>query len=70
MPVLWKKLTRGQTESLASHEMLAVKWRDCREVTVLTAMHRDVMVTLNKKDRKTQEYVRKPQCVIDYNEKM
>jgi hypothetical protein len=28
-----------------------------------------VMVTLNK-DRKTQEYVSKPQCVIDYNKKM
>jgi hypothetical protein len=28
MPVLRKKLTRGQTESLASQEMLAVKWRD------------------------------------------
>jgi hypothetical protein len=67
MPVLWKKLTRGQKESLASQEMLAVKWRDHREVTVLTTMHRDVMVTLNKKDRKTQEYVRKPQCVTDYS---
>jgi hypothetical protein len=51
--VLRKKLTRGQTESLASQEMLAVKWRDRREVTVLTTMQRDVMVTLNK-DRKTQ----------------
>jgi hypothetical protein len=70
MPVLQKKLTRGQTESLASQEMLTVKRRDCREVTVLTTMHRDVMVTLNKKDSKTQEYVRKPQCVTNYNEKM
>jgi hypothetical protein len=70
MPVLRRKLTRGRTESLASQEMLAVKWRDHREVTVLTTVHRNVMVTLNKKDRKTQEYVRKPQCVIDYNEKM
>jgi hypothetical protein len=50
--------------------MLAVKWRDRREIIMLTTMHRDVMVTLNKKDRKTQEYVRKPQCVTDYNEKM
>jgi hypothetical protein len=33
-------------------------------------MHRDVVVTLNKKDRKTKEYVRKPQCVTDYSEKM
>jgi hypothetical protein len=49
--------------------MLAVKWRDHREVTVLMTMHRDVMVTLNK-DRKTPQYVRKPQCVTDYNEKM
>jgi hypothetical protein len=70
MPVLQKKLTRGQTESLANQELLAVKLRDRREVTVLTTMHRDVMVTLNKEDRNTQEYVRKPQCVIDYNEKM
>jgi hypothetical protein len=70
MLMLRKKLTRGQTESLASQEMLGVKWRDCREVTVLTTMHRDVMVTLNKKDRKIQDCVRKPQCVTDYNEKM
>jgi hypothetical protein len=54
--------------SLASQEMIALKWRD-REITVLTTMHRDVMVTLNK-GRKIQEYVRNPQCVTDYNEKM
>jgi hypothetical protein len=54
IPVLQKKLIRGQTESLSSQEMLAVKWRDLREVTVLTTMHRDVMVKLNKEDRKTR----------------
>jgi hypothetical protein len=54
MPVLQKKLIRGQTESLASHKMHTVKWRDHREVIVLTTMQGDVMVTLNKKDRKTR----------------
>jgi hypothetical protein len=49
--------------------MLAVKWRDRREVTMLTTMHSDIMVILNK-DRKTQEYLRKPQCLTDYNEKI
>jgi hypothetical protein len=56
MPVLRKKLTRVQTESLASQEMLIVKRRYRRKVRVLTTMHRNVMVTVNKEDGKTQGY--------------
>jgi hypothetical protein len=63
------KSSQEVKQSLPSQEMFAVKWRDRRKVTGLMTMLRDVMVTLNK-DRKTQEYVRKPQCVTDYSKKM
>lgn len=49
---------------------MVLKWKDRREVHMLTTMHDNEMVTLAKKDRATNKFKKKPACVVDYNEKM
>lgn len=50
--------------------MLAVKWKDRREVVVLTSMHEDKMVTLDKVHFQTKQPIQKPAAVVDYNKNM
>ncbi|KAJ8939467.1 hypothetical protein NQ318_022521 [Aromia moschata] len=70
MPKFEKKLKKGETEFRSSEHMLALKWKDRREVFMLSTMHENKMVTLPKKDRITGENIKKPLCVVDYNRKM
>ncbi|KAJ8949458.1 hypothetical protein NQ318_007559 [Aromia moschata] len=70
LPKFEKKLKKGETEFRSSEHMLALKWKDRREVFMLSTMHENKMVTLPKKDRITGENIKKPLCVVDYNRKM
>ena len=70
MPTLQRKLQKGERETKCTNTLMTVKWKDRREVTILTTKHKDEMVTLSKKDRNTNEYRRKPASIIEYNEKM
>lgn len=54
VPDLSGKLEQGETSLKFSENMLAVRWKDRREVTMLTTMHEDKIVQLNKK-RQTPE---------------
>lgn len=60
----------GETTSMASDNILAVRWKDRREVYMLTTFHKDQMIQLNKKNRKTEDFVKKPECVVLYNQNM
>lgn len=70
MPALKTKLNPGETEAYTSNNLLALKWQDKREVTMLSTFHTPEMVVTDKKDPKTNEYRKKPKVVIDYNENM
>ena len=70
MPPLKNKLQKGEIQSKATDKLLGLKWQDRREVTMLTTMHKNEMVTLTKRDRKTNQFIKKPSCVVEYNEKM
>ncbi|XP_050307697.1 uncharacterized protein LOC126744367 [Anthonomus grandis grandis] len=70
MPILDKKLERGECERRSSENMLVVKWNDWRDVTMLTTLHENKMVSLPKKDRVTNENLQKPLCVLEYNNQM
>ncbi|KAJ8933860.1 hypothetical protein NQ318_004691 [Aromia moschata] len=65
MPDLSGKIQQGQTccmqklQSMSSENILVVKWKDRKEVTMLTTMHEDKMIELGKKDRKTKEFIKK-----------
>ena len=61
--LLNQKLRRGETTSLRNQELLAVKWRDRRDVHMLTTIHNDTYVEVPKRSGPVQ----KPSCVYDYN---
>ncbi|CAH1972326.1 unnamed protein product [Acanthoscelides obtectus] len=70
MPVFDKKLKQGDTDWRSSENLLAIKWKDRRDVVMLTSMHENRMVTLPKINRSTYENVIKPLCVLEYNRQM
>lgn len=70
MPDLKKKLKKGEVIWKNSEKLLALKWKDRRDVTMLSTMHENQIVTLPKLDRITGDNIKKPLCVLDYNAKM
>jgi len=65
MPELKNKLKVGETQSLHTSKMLAMKWLDRQDVYMLTTCFSDKMLCTGKTD-----YIRKPDCIIKYNESM
>ena len=53
MPTLQRKLQKGERQTKCTNTLMTVKWKDRREVTILTTKRKDEMVTLSKKDRNT-----------------
>lgn len=70
MPILDKKLKRGECDWRSSENFLVVKWKDRRDVVMLTNLHQNKMITLPRKDRVTNENVQKPLCVLECNKQM
>lgn len=60
------KFQRGQTESKHTGKMLTVKWMDRREVHMLTTIHEDEQLPIQKHGKITM----KPKCIKEYNENM
>lgn len=71
MPSFPKKLNNGQCISVISQNpsMLCCKWKDKRDVHMLSTVHKPKMCKTNKKNRQGNIII-KPQSVIDYNENM
>jgi hypothetical protein len=67
MPKMEQKLRKGEINFRSTGSLLALKWSDKREVWMLTTCHNSEMVPTEKEDRKTGVSVRKPKCVVDYN---
>lgn len=70
MPQLTEKLKKGETSWRSSDKLLVIKWKDRRDVTMISTMHENKMVTIPKIDRHTKEKMKKPLVVLDYNDKM
>ncbi|XP_068098218.1 piggyBac transposable element-derived protein 4-like [Hyperolius riggenbachi] len=58
-----KRLEKGETENLRSEEMLLVKYKDKREVYVLSTLHTPAIITRSDGQQK-------PECIHDYNQYM
>ena len=73
-PELKKNLSRGDVCSVAIDEcMVALKWADKRQVSMLSTVHNDSMLTKTRRTRLVQggrEEVRKPVMVEEYNRYM
>ena len=50
--------------------LLAMRWRDKRDVGMLTTVHTASIVDTNKKHHETGQPIRKPECIDSYNKNM
>ena len=65
------KLKKGEVMALFSHKLMALKWHDKKEVTMLSTVHDKAgMTNTGKKRRTTNDPLVKPKAVIDYNKGM
>ncbi|KAJ8938229.1 hypothetical protein NQ314_011558 [Rhamnusium bicolor] len=55
MPDLERVLDRGETQYKCSNKLLALKWKDKREVFMLTTMHNSEVSGTGKIDKDTGE---------------
>lgn len=68
-PLSFKK-AKGEIESFHTNTLLALKWCDKCEVTMLTSMHRPQLQDSDMVDRVTGEKKKKPGCVLECTKKM
>ena len=57
---------RGERVFRSSDSLLALVWKDKKDVKMLSTMHSSSMEDTGKKD-KSDNPIEKPTCVIDYN---
>ncbi|XP_050316027.1 piggyBac transposable element-derived protein 4-like [Anthonomus grandis grandis] len=70
LPNLSKNLKSGEIEYMSTDRLLALKWKDKREVRMLSTFHNSDMKDSGKVNRTTKEEIRKPVCVLNYIENM
>lgn len=70
MPTIESKLKIGEREARCTKKLLAIHWRDRRDVYMLTTMNKERMIKTNKVDRITGKKYLKPECVVSYNNNM
>jgi hypothetical protein len=61
-----KHVPVGDVAAFRSHNLLCVKFRDKKDVHVLTTLHKETRTRKRKRGRR-DVYVNKPDCVLDYN---
>nr|XP_045620189.1 piggyBac transposable element-derived protein 4-like isoform X1 [Procambarus clarkii]XP_045620190.1 piggyBac transposable element-derived protein 4-like isoform X1 [Procambarus clarkii] len=70
MPVFDNDIKAGECQVKKCDQMLLVRWKERREVNMLTTVHTGTMVKSGKVNRVTKERIYKPDCVMDYNTNM
>lgn len=71
VPVALKtKTKKGDVIYRQLDNLLAMKWMDKREVSMLSTKHTHTMVVTTKTDHYSGEPVVKPLCILDYNRHM
>ncbi|XP_053545623.1 piggyBac transposable element-derived protein 4-like [Bombina bombina] len=63
-----KRLTRGATSALRQEELLAVKFRDKKDVLMITTIHDESTIPVTVRGK--AEMLRKPVCIKAYNKHM
>jgi len=70
MPIIDRKLKLGEQEARCTDKLLAIHWKDRRDVYMLTSINTNEMVDTKEIDRKTGKKYLKPQSVVSYNNNM
>ncbi|XP_066596503.1 piggyBac transposable element-derived protein 4-like [Prorops nasuta] len=65
-----KKLKRGEAAILQCKNISAIKWKDKKDVNMLSTMHNVQFSDSGKQNYKTKENVIKPTVVLGYNKNM
>jgi hypothetical protein len=60
------KLKQGEVVFRRRDNILAVKYCDKRDVHMLSTIHQATGSALSKTDRRTNNLVTKPSCIVDY----
>lgn len=66
----FKSLRKNDAEYLHTGNLLATKWKDKRDVHMLTSIQKDGMCSTGKLHHETKEAIKKPLSVIAYNANM
>lgn len=61
------ELRKGEYDYQNTNNLLVMKWRDKRDVFMLSTIHKPRMIKTGKTDWKNHEPIVKPECVVDYN---
>lgn len=64
------RLKKGEIVALRTGSLLALKWKDKRDVSILSTVHTSALKDTGKVDRQTNEPIVKPEAIIDYNKHM
>lgn len=64
-----KKLGVDETISFRRGKLLAMKWKDKKDICLLSTVHNSEIIVTNK-PRKDGSAIRKPKLVVDYNDTM
>ncbi|XP_069170119.1 piggyBac transposable element-derived protein 4-like [Procambarus clarkii] len=70
MPVFGIGIAVGDCQLCKCDNMLSVRWKDRREVNMLTTIHTGAMLDSGKVHFQTRFLMYKPNCVIDYSVNM
>lgn len=70
LPPFPSKMKKGEQIFRHTNILLALKWRDKRDVHMLSTVHTPDMIQTNIIDRTTNKPLSKPLCIKDYNENM
>jgi hypothetical protein len=67
MPKLPDILNKGDCILRQKNNILVLRWKDKRNVTMLATNHTGNMLDTTKLDRNTNVYIKKPDMILDYN---
>lgn len=70
MPSMSQKLKQGEIISKSNPPLTVIKWRDKKDIHVLSTIHSKRMLPSMKEDRRTGLPVMKPEAVLDYSKNM
>ncbi|XP_040286003.1 piggyBac transposable element-derived protein 4-like [Bufo bufo] len=66
--LLAKKLQRGQSDALYSGNLLALRYKDRKDVLMLSTIHTEATVPIRERGSTTN--IQKPTCILEYNKYM
>ena len=65
-------ISKGEVRSVTKKGLLCLKWMDKRAVTMISTIHDNTMVPIQRRSRFAggREVISKPQCIVEYNRHM